>query len=44
MNAPNLPEIAGEIIKALIVSQANAGLISSADAECVLALLGLRDG
>ncbi len=43
MNAPNLPDVARGIIKGLIVSLANTGLISGADAECVLALLGLRD-
>lgn len=43
MNAPNLPDVPRGIIKALIVSLANTGLITSADAECVLALLGLHD-
>lgn len=43
MNPPNLPNIAGGIIKALIVSLANAGLITSADAERLIALLGLAD-
>lgn len=43
MNAPNLPDMARGIIKALIVSLANAGLITSADAERLVAILGLTD-
>jgi hypothetical protein len=43
MSAPNLPDVARSIIKALIVSLASTGLISQADADNVLALLGLRD-
>lgn len=43
MNAPNLPDVARGIIKALIFSLANAGLITGADAEQLIALLGLAD-
>ena len=43
MNAPNLPDVARGIIKGLIVSLSNTGLISQADADNVIALLGLRD-
>lgn len=43
MTAPDLPEVARSIIKALIVSLANTGLMSQADADIVIALLGLRD-
>ncbi len=43
MNAPNLPDVARSIIKGLIVSLATAGLITSTDAENLLALLGLSD-
>ena len=43
MAAPDLPDAARGIIKALIVSLASTGLISNADAECLIALLGLRD-
>ena len=42
-HAPNLPDVARSILKALIVSLANAGLMSQSDAESVVALLGLRD-
>ena len=40
---PNLPDVARSIIKALIVSLASTGLISAADADHVIALLGLQD-
>ena len=43
MSAPNLPDVARAILKALIVSLASAGLMSQADADNVIALLGLRD-
>lgn len=43
MSVPALPNVARSILKGAIVSLANAGLITSADAECVLSLLGLRD-
>ncbi len=43
MNAPILPDVARGIIKALIVSLVNAGLITSAEAEQLIALLGLAD-
>lgn len=41
--APNLPDVARSILKALIVSLANAGLILQPDADRVIALLCLRD-
>ncbi len=40
---PNLPDAARSILKALVVSLANTGLVPQADAEHVIALLGLRD-
>lgn len=43
VSAPNLPDVARAILKALIVSLANTGLISRADAENLIALLGLAD-
>lgn len=43
MTALNLPDVARSLIKALIVSLASTGLMSAADAENVIALLGLRD-
>lgn len=42
-NAPNLPDVARSILKALICSLATTGLITNADAENLLALLELRD-
>ena len=41
--APTLPDVARSLIKALIVSLANTGLITSADAEHIIFLLNLRD-
>ncbi len=43
MNAPNLPDVACSILKALIVSLASTGLLSQADADNVIALLALAD-
>jgi len=43
MSAPTLPDVARGIIKAVIVSLANAGLMTRGDAENLIALLGLRD-
>jgi hypothetical protein len=43
MNAPNLPDVARGLLKGLIVSLASTGLISQADADNVIALLGLHD-
>lgn len=43
MNAPNLPDVARSIIKGVITSLATAGLITGADAENLIALLGLTD-
>lgn len=43
MSAPNLPDVARSIIKAVVVSLATTGLISNADAENVIRLLGLHD-
>lgn len=40
---PNLPDVSRSILKALVVSLANTGLMSQADAENIIALLGLRD-
>ena len=40
---PNLPDVARSILKALVVSLANTGLLSQADAENIIILLGLRD-
>jgi hypothetical protein len=43
MNALNLPDVARAILKSLIVSLAMTGLMSQADANNVIALLGLHD-
>jgi len=43
MSAPNLPDVARAILKAVIVSIASTGLMSQADADNLLELLGLRD-
>jgi hypothetical protein len=43
MKPPSLPDAARALLKALVVSLANTGLISHADAECVIAMLGLGD-
>lgn len=43
MNVPVLPDVARTILKGAIVSLANAGLISTSDAERLLTLLGLAD-
>ena len=43
MNAPHIPDVARAILKALIVSLATTGLMSLADADNVIALLGLHD-
>ena len=43
MSAPNLPDAARAILKAVIVSLATTGLISCADAENLITLIGLRD-
>ena len=43
MKAPNLPDVARSILKGAIMGLANAGLITSADAEQLIALLGLTD-
>ena len=40
---PNLPDVARSILKALVISLANTGLLSQSDAENIIALLGLRD-
>ena len=40
---PNLPDVARAILKAVIVSLATSGIISSADAENLIALIGLHD-
>lgn len=40
---PNLPDVARSILKGLVVSLANTGLISQVDADSVIALLHLRD-
>lgn len=41
MSAPILPDVARSVIKGLISSLANAGLILPADAERLIALLDL---
>lgn len=41
--APMLPDVARSILKGAIMSLANAGLITSADAEHLIATLGLAD-
>ena len=41
--APSLPDVARSILKGLILSLANAGLITGADVEQLIALLGLAD-
>ena len=43
MNAPILPDVARSILKGLIISLANTGLITGADAEQLVALLRLGD-
>ena len=43
MNAPNIPDAARSILKSVITALANAGLITGADAEHLVAVLGLRD-
>lgn len=43
MNAPNLPDAARSLLKSLIVCLSNTGLISRADADNLIALLGLAD-
>ena len=43
MNATNLPDVARSILKALLLSLANTGLLSQADADNIIALLGLHD-
>ncbi len=43
MTAPDLPDAARSIIKGLIVSLVTAGLISAADAELLIRVLGLGD-
>jgi hypothetical protein len=43
MSALELPDVARAILKAQIVSLVNAGLISRADAERLIAVLQLAD-
>ncbi len=43
VKALSLPDVARSILKALVVSLANTGLLSQAEAENVITLLGLRD-
>lgn len=43
MNVPNLPDVARSVLKGAIVGLASAGLVSPADAEHLIALLGLED-
>ena len=43
MTRPNLPNVARAMLKGCIVSLGNAGLITTADAEFLLALLDLQD-
>lgn len=41
MNVPTLPDVARSVLRGVIASVANAGLITGADAEAITALLGL---
>jgi hypothetical protein len=43
MKPANLPDTAGAILKSVVVALANAGLITGADAEALISLLGLSD-
>jgi len=43
MTSLRLPDAARSILKALIVSLAGTGLISQADADSLIAVLGLQD-
>ena len=43
MNTPHLPDVVRSILKALIVSLASTGLMSQADADNAIAMLGLHD-
>ena len=43
MNSANLPDVARSILKGLIMSLANTGLLSQADTDNIIALLGLHD-
>jgi hypothetical protein len=43
MSAPRLPDVAAAILKGLIISLATTGLISQADADNIIAVLGLED-
>mgnify|MGYP001600037841 CR=1 FL=1 len=41
MNVPILPDVARSVLRGVIASLANAGLMTRADAEAITALLGL---
>ena len=43
MNAPILPDVARSILKGTIMLLVNAGLVTSDDAEALIALLDLGD-
>jgi len=43
MTAPDLPEVARSIIKGLTVALANGGFITNANAQELIALLGLAN-
>lgn len=43
MSTPTLPDLARGLLKGFIVSLANAGLISGADAHNLITAMGLRD-
>lgn len=43
MNTPNLPDVARSVLKGVITSLANAGLITGVDAEAIMTLLHLGD-
>ena len=43
MNSPQLPDVARSLLKGLIVSLATTGLVTPADAENLISLLGLGD-
>ena len=43
MSAPKLPDVARSLLKGVVASLANAGLITGADAAAIMLLLGLGD-
>jgi len=43
VNCPDLPDVARKIIKGVIVALADGGFITNANAQEIIALLGLAD-